>query len=254
MSVGPAAEFRAKVKRRELLAGTFVKTPAPEILEILALAGLDFVCLDAEHAAFGRRELDQCLAMGRALGLPTLVRLSHRAPETILQALDGGAAGLLVPHVRSADEAAELARWTRFGSGGRGYAGSTRQGNFTGRSMPELLQHASDEITVIAQIEDVEALDELGAIAGTPGIDGLFFGAADLAAGLGLTRSSGDEIDTARKDVAAAAESAGIIFGAYGAEAAGISTMRERGVHLAIIGSEQGMILSGARALAAANT
>jgi len=247
-----ASRFRARLRAGVPQAGTFVKTPSSEIIEIMALAGVDFICLDAEHSAFGRRELDWCLALARALDLPTLVRIAHASPETILQALDGGASGLIVPHVRSAAEAADVARWARFGGGGRGYAGSTRQGGFTARPMAELLAASGDEVSVIAQIEDPEALDMVEAIAATPGIDGVFFGAADLGVGLGLGKSTGPEIDVAFARVAAAAASAGRAFGAYGASPAALGGLQARGVTLSIIGSDQGMVLGGARALAAA--
>lgn len=248
-----AARFRSRIKAGDALTGTFVKTPSSEIIEILALAGLDFICLDSEHAAFDRRELDWCLALARALHLPTLVRVSHAASETLLQALDSGAAGVLVPHVRNAAIAAEVARSARFGASGRGYAGSTRQGGFTARNMPVFLDESASEVVVIAQIEDPEALEQVDAITATEGIDGVFFGAADLGVGLGLGASSGPRIDLAFAATAAAAKAAGIALGAYGAQPSTLAGLREKGVQIALIGSDQGMVLGGARALVAAS-
>ncbi|MFT4150385.1 MAG: aldolase/citrate lyase family protein [Paracoccaceae bacterium] len=248
-----AARFRSRLTAGEALAGTFVKTPSSEVIEIMALAGVDFICLDAEHSAFGRRELDWCLALARALHLPAIVRVAHTAPETLLQALDCGAAGVLVPHVRSAAQADGVARLARFGAGGRGYAGSTRQGGFTARPMADLLREAPDEVVIIAQIEDPEALDEVATIAATPGIDGVFFGAADLGVGLGLGRSTGPELDRAFAATAAAAAAAGVALGAYGARPEALAGLREKGVRIALIGSDQGMVLAGARALATAS-
>ena len=63
----PAARFRQRLRARELLVGTWVKTPAPVVCEVLAGTGLDVLTLDAEHAPFGRAELDGCLAVCRAL-------------------------------------------------------------------------------------------------------------------------------------------------------------------------------------------
>ena len=111
--------------------GTFVKTPAPEFVEILALAGLDFVCLDLEHSPFGVREMDQCLGLARALDLPAIVRLCPPLDGMLQHALDGGAAGVLVPHVDSVEAAQQVARLARFGPGGSGYSGSTRSAGFT---------------------------------------------------------------------------------------------------------------------------
>jgi 2-keto-3-deoxy-L-rhamnonate aldolase RhmA len=243
-------DIRSKLQAGKVLAGTFVKTPSAEIIEILALADLDFICLDAEHSAIGRRELDWCFALARALRLPALVRISHAAPETILQALDGGAAGVVVPHVSTLAKARDVARWARFGAEGRGYAGSTRSAGFTTRSMSTVLEEGQGGF-VIAQIEDPSAIDEIDEIAALPGIDGLFFGAADLAVGMGLQSSTGEAVDRALDRVSAAAAKACKPLAAYCGTASGIADLARKGVSLAFVGSDQGMVLAGGRAISA---
>ena len=61
------SEFRGRVLSGEVMSGTFVKTPAIEVVELLAVSGLDFICLDAEHSPFDRARLDACLAIARAM-------------------------------------------------------------------------------------------------------------------------------------------------------------------------------------------
>lgn len=235
-----------------MLAGVFVKTPALAVIELMALAGIDFVCIDAEHAGFGRRELDECLAMARALGLPALVRVAEASAAPILQALDGGAEGVVVPHVDGAATAARVAAWSRFGPGGRGYAGSTRAAGFGALPLRDVLAASREETLVVAQIEDPAALAEAEAIAATPGVDAIFFGAADLAVGLGLESSTAPEIRSAFDRVAAAARAAGKPLAAFTAGAEGLGELAACGVRLAFVGSDQGMLLAGARRLAAA--
>ena len=118
--------LRTRMVRGDILAGTFMKTPAYELVEILAMSGLDFICLDAEHAPFDRGRLDACMAVARALKFPILVRVPDGSQAEILKALDSGATGVVVPHVATPEKAADVARWSRFGHGGRGYAGSHR--------------------------------------------------------------------------------------------------------------------------------
>jgi 2-keto-3-deoxy-L-rhamnonate aldolase RhmA len=171
--------LRTCMIRGDILAGTFMKTPAYELIEIIAMSGLDFVCLDAEHAPFDRGRLDSCMAVARALKFPVLVRVPDGSQAEILKALDSGATGVVVPHIATPEKAANVAKWSRFGHGGRGYAGSHRWAGFATRNMSDVLAQSEEETIVIAQIEEPEGVDAVNAIAATKGIDGLFVGPAD---------------------------------------------------------------------------
>ncbi len=244
--------FRQRLAGGEVLAGTFVKTPAHEVVEVLAKAGLDFLCLDAEHAPFDRGRLDLCLAIGLALGIPMLVRVPSAAPEHILAALDSGATGVVVPHVRSRAEAEAAARAARYGRGGRGYAGSTRWAAFGGGTMAANLARSADETVVFAQIEDAEALAELDAIAATPGIDALFLGPADLSVSLGKTDTGSDELARAVAETGRTARAAGRAAATWVSDPAAAAPLRGLGYSAFFVASEHAWMLAGARAAAAA--
>ena len=94
--------------RAGVTTGTFIKTAHPQVVEVLGTTGLAFGVIDAEHAPFDRNMLDLLMLAGRAASLPLLVRIPDKAGPTILQVLDLGAAGLVVPHVNTADEAASI--------------------------------------------------------------------------------------------------------------------------------------------------
>ena len=98
-------KFRQTVRDGSVLIGTFIKTAAHQIPEVIAASGLDFAIIDAEHAAFGSETLDRMIMAGRGAGLPCLVRVPELASAPIGQVLDLGAAGVVVPHVAT-DEAA----------------------------------------------------------------------------------------------------------------------------------------------------
>ena len=93
------ADFRQRMLDWQFMAGTFLKTPSYEMVEVLAKSGLDFICLDGEHAPFDRGRMDACLAIARALDFPVLVRVGSASAENILQALDSGAVGIVAPHI-----------------------------------------------------------------------------------------------------------------------------------------------------------
>lgn len=225
-----------------LRVGTFLKTPAIELVELLALSGIDFICIDAEHAPFGRRETDACLAMARAVDLPALVRVAEPAQAPIQQALDSGAVGVLVPHVASAKSASDVARWARFGPDGRGYSGSTRSAGFgTGRS--------GGDVLVIAQIEDIGGIEEVEAIGTMPGIDALFFGAADLAMAYGVPARD-EKIAQARKAIVSACGKSGKRFAFFVKSPVELERMRAAGeTGLVVVSSDQSLLLAGARTL-----
>jgi 2-keto-3-deoxy-L-rhamnonate aldolase RhmA len=253
MPIHPAiAGFKARMMRGDLLLGTFVKTPTVEMIEMLATAGLDWVCLDGEHSPIDRRSMDAPIAIGRALGLPVVVRVPVASPDAILQALDCGAVGVLVPHINTVEKAVDVARWAHFGEGGRGYAGSTRWAGFAGTSIPDNLARDQAETLVMAQIEDAAALDVVDAIAAVPGIDSLFVGPADFAVALGAEGVTDPKVLGAYDRVAAAAKRAERNLSTFAATNEIAKDLRNRGVSAFLVGSDLTFVLNGARDVAAA--
>lgn len=242
--------LRDRMIAGETLAGTFVKTPAHEVIEALAKTELDFVCLDAEHSAFDRGRMDLCLAMGKALGLPMLVRVPSGRPEIILGVLDSGAEGIVVPHVDSATKAEEISRSARYGKGGRGFAGGTRWAGGGGVPMAELLEKSKRETIVIAQIEEPEGVDAADEIAATPGIEGLFIGPNDLTVAYGATSPQDPVITSAFETCRSACEAHGkaLVTWVPGPEAA--EARKAQGVSMFFIGGELGFMQESASAAA----
>ncbi len=249
--MSPAAQLKAQLAARALLVGTFIKTPHPSVVEALANGGLDLVCLDAEHAPFDRGDLDLCLLAARATGQAALVRPTSAAPEAILNAFDLGAAGVLIPHVRSAAEAAAAVAACRYGPGGRGFAGSTRAAGYGSKSMADILTAAAQEVGVIAQIEDREALDEIDAIAATPGLDALFIGRADLTVSLGEISPKAERVIAAVERIVAAGAARGLCVGMFTPDLAEIPRWRAAGASLFLLSSDHAFLVAGARVLAA---
>ena len=243
--------FRARVLRGDKLCGTFLKTPSHELVEVLALSGLDFICLDGEHAAWTRSNMDACLAVAKALGFPCLVRVPEGTPAQILMALDGGAAGVVVPHVFSAEKAADVSKAARFGHGGRGFAGSTRFAGWATRPMADVLK-LSDETLVLGQIEEPEGVAAVDEIAATPGLDGLFVGPADLAVAYGETDLNHPKVRTAIGLVGAAAAQHNKAAVTFAPSTDSTAALRELGVTMFFFASEHAWMLQGARAAAAA--
>jgi len=233
------------------MVGTWVKTPAPVIVEVLASTNLDLVVLDAEHAPFGRLELDSCVYAANASGMDVLVRVPTSQPHHVLQALDAGATGVVVPHVRSCEEAELLARSARFGPGGRGYAGSTRAAGYGARPMEEHRAESDRGTVVVAQLEDADAVAQAGAIAATKGIDCIFIGTVDLSVSMGAEGPDADAMLQAVADVTRASLEEGCPVGIFANSADQMDVFAELGITLFLMRSDHAFLRSGAAELAA---
>lgn len=241
--------LKQKLAAGQVVVGTFVKTPSPIVVEVLAMTALDTLVLDAEHAPFDRGTLDGCIMAARAGGKDVLVRTPSAAPEHILNALDCGASGVLVPHVRSAAEARDLVRAAQYGAGGRGYAGSSRAAGYTTTPMAAHLAGSAARTVVIAQIEDPEAIDDIEAIAAVEGIDALFVGRADLTVSYGVASQDDPRVVAALDAVCAAGRAHGRPIGMFLAREADAPMWTQKGARLFLLGSDHGFMLAGAAAL-----
>jgi len=243
--------FKQRLANGDTLLGTFLKTPSPILVEVLATAGLDCLCLDAEHAPFDRAAIDLCAMAARAADFPLLVRPASNAPEQILNALDVGADGVLVPHIRSAAEARALAAAASYRPGGRGYAGSSRAAGYGLTTMADHRARSEERTTVIAQIEDREALDQIEAIAVVPGIDALFIGRIDLTVSLNAANPDEPVVLDAIERIIGACRAAGRTVGMFVPRDADVADWRAQGVTLFLQGSDHTAIRAGARAMRA---
>lgn len=238
--------LKSRMEAGEIMTGTFVKTPSYEIVEVLANSQLDFIALDAEHVAFDRGRLDMCLAVARALNFPTLVRVPDGSPSQILNALDSGATGVIVPHIDSVEKAKAVIKSCRFGHGGRGYAGSTRWAGFATRPMAEVLEQSKTETVVILQIEEPEGVEAAEEIAALDGLDGLFVGPADLAVCYGVTDINAPVVRDAMATVGKAAKSNGRTLMTFAPNAESCTALHELGVTMFYVASEHSFMLKTA--------
>ena len=206
---------------------------------MLAADGVGCVVIDTEHARFDASQLDAMLAVAHALGVDALVRVATADPTLIMQSLDAGATGVVVPHVDRADLAAKVVRWCHYGDRGRGYSGSTRSAGWGLRPLGEVVADALTSTVVVVQVEDVAALDDLDGIAETDGVDAIFIGAADLAVSLGVTSTDDAAVRDACDRIIAAGRAAGRSLVAYTADSAGAQRWRASGVNVIITGSDQ---------------
>ena len=238
--------FRQRLRAGEKLSGTFVKTPSGHATEIFGDLGYDFVVIDEEHAPFDRLAIDQALVSARAARIAALVRVASASASNLLSVLDAGAVGVLVPHVSSAQKAANVAAACRYKDGKRGFSNSPRAGRYGGLSLQQHVEHADRITTVVAQIEDPEALDQIDAIAAVDRIDALFIGRGDLAAAMQASSPEAPEIRAAAERISTAAQRAGKPVMVFVGSNKDATAMREVGASAFIFSSDQGLMRQAA--------
>jgi 2-keto-3-deoxy-L-rhamnonate aldolase RhmA len=236
--------FRQRMLAGEKLVGTFLKTPTSHATEIVAGLGFDFVVIDQEHAPFDRTTTDIALMAASGSNIPALVRVS--GPDAVLSVLDCGASGILMPHVTSAAYAREVAQLCRYRNGRRGYATSTRAGAYTAVPMWRHIRASDETVTVVAQIEDPEALDQIDEIAAVEGIDSLFIGRGDLTAAFGDETPNPSAVRAAVERIAAAARRMSKPVSVYVGARPEAEWLRDQGATTFIHNSDQGFLRQAA--------
>lgn len=228
--------FRQRLLDNEILVGTMVSLDSPEVVEILGLAGFDWLFIDAEHTPLEPGSLQRLLQA--AGSVPCLVRVPSGDEVWIKKALDAGATGIIVPQVNSAEQARRVVNWCRYPpQGSRGVGLARAQGY--GFSFESYVQSANEHITVIAQIENIRGVENIDDICGVDGIDALFIGPYDLSASLGkLGQLTDTLVLDAIDQVTAAGRKAGIRLGIAGFDADFLKPYQSQGYTLLVAGAD----------------
>jgi len=167
--------------------GAFVRMGCAEPAELLAYAGFQFVVVDAEHALTDDGTIATVVRAAEAAGAAAFVRPPTCDPSTVGHLLETGASGVHLPQANTvATLAAGIAAVKYPPFGARGLATARRAGYGMLMSLAEYIEAANRETLVVAQVETADAIDHVGDIARTPGLDVLFVGLTDLTADLGI--------------------------------------------------------------------
>ncbi|HSA96339.1 MAG TPA: aldolase/citrate lyase family protein [Acidobacteriota bacterium] len=243
-----SASFRERLRRGDRLIGTLLGLASPELAEIAADAGFDWLFIDTEHGALETRDV---LRIAQAVREPcaSLVRVPETSETWLKKALDTGAAGVIVPHVNSADDAAAAVRWSKYPPQGSRSVGFTRANRY-GVRFKENVAASNAETVVVAQVEHIDGVRAIDRILAVPGIDAVFVGPFDLSASLGKPGRLDDPgVREAIGAVAAACARARIPAGIFSAGVAGARQALDAGFTLVCAGVETGLYAEAAAGL-----
>lgn len=177
---------KEKILAGETAYGVFVNVSNPSLVEIIGHLGFDFALIDAEHGPMGLESCEQMIRAADAVNITPLVRIAMNIQQNILRFLDMGALGVQLPLLNTKADVENVVRSVKYRPEGRRGLAGVRANNW-GLSGPlgEYVQEANRETLVIAQIETMEAVENLKEILTVPNIDVVFIGPNDLSQAMG---------------------------------------------------------------------
>lgn len=227
--------------------GTWVKLSAAEGVELMALAGFDFIVLDLEHSPMSLETAAQLIAVARGHDVVPFVRTPDHAQSWIQRCLDAGAAAVLVPHVDTVEEATAVLAAARHEPAGRRGVGPTSRAGAWGLAPMTGYLHQSTEQGVIVQLESPTAIANAAAIAAS-GVSALFVGPADLSVAMGVPVSDPSVREAMSRALTAAGE-AGVPCGTAVGDPAQARALAADGFDFVMVSNDATILGLGARNL-----
>jgi 4-hydroxy-2-oxoheptanedioate aldolase len=252
MSTLPGFSLARRLRAGETVHSGWCGLASPLLCELIGREGFPAVTIDAQHGLWDLAGVLQAVAAIRQGGSAPIVRVPVGDFAMVSRALDFGAEGIIAPMINTPEDARAFVSFAKFPPQGERSWGPHRATTLAGiADQKDYLAGANDAIVTLAMIETRTALDNVDAIAGTPGIDALFLGPSDLSIAL----SKGATLDPFSKEVeagldaiVAACKKHGKVAGAYCHSAERAMQLAKRGVTFMSVGSDMVFLRSGASA------
>ncbi len=229
--------FKDRMKRGNTLVGTVLTLPSPEIAEILSNLGFDWLFIDTEHAPLDPRCV-QSILQATGSRCPCLVRVPAGDEVSVKKVLDVGPAGVIVPHVNSAEDARNIVQLCKYPPDGSRSVGVARAHEY-GMKFQEYVDNANQSVSVILQIEHIQAVRNIESIVAVPGFDAVFIGPYDLSGSMGMMgKVTAFEVQREIERVRTVVLNAGLALGIFGVDAEAVKPFIGRGYTLIAVGTD----------------
>jgi 2-dehydro-3-deoxyglucarate aldolase/4-hydroxy-2-oxoheptanedioate aldolase len=242
-------KIKQKIANREVVVGTCCAFGDAVVGEILGEAGFDAVWIDSEHGPFDKKELLNTAIGASSSGMAALVRVPWNDPVLVKPILEMGVDGIIFPFILNADEARKAVAACKYPPQGiRGF-GPTRAAGYGKLSSQDYIQHYSDRIMAILQIEHIEAVRNLDDILKVEGIDAIIVGPCDLSGSIGhLAQIKHPEVIKLCDTIIEKAYTAGVPFGVCtGYDPEYLRPWVERGARLIFVDGDFNFLYRGAK-------
>jgi 2-keto-3-deoxy-L-rhamnonate aldolase RhmA len=236
-----AAQLREKLDTRAVI-GTFVKLGRREVIEILALAPLDFAICDLEHSQVTEQEAGQLILAGRACSLPVLVRVAHFDPGQMNRLLEAGAAGIQLPQIQTKEQASAFHSACKYPpEGSRSLSLAQPAASYGSEPLTEYIQRSNREVLLVGQLESKDLERPLSAL--IKGLDIAFIGSLDLTVDMGAPGKLDDPAVQQRiQEIEQAADAANVRLGIYADSPARAAQAAAAGYRMIALSSDLGAL------------
>ncbi|RJT42814.1 4-hydroxy-2-oxovalerate aldolase [Mesorhizobium waimense] len=242
------SEFRQKCIGKKSLIGSFAAIPHAVAVEVMAQSGLDFLCIDWEHAQMSRGMIENMVRAADLHQVPAMVRVPGHQPEAIAAVLDSGAQGVLVPRISTAAQAEAAVKACRYPPQGERGVGPGRAAGY-GYRIPEYIAEANARTVVAVQVETAEGLANIEAIAAVEGVDVIFVGPGDLSVSIDAIGAQGaDKLNAAIRTIIGVTIAHGRTAGIFCASPQPVGQWAAIGASFFILASDTMFLGAGAAA------
>jgi 2-keto-3-deoxy-L-rhamnonate aldolase RhmA len=217
-------------------------------VQVLHNAGLDFVIIDNEHGMFTNEQLSALCRYAVAIGITPIVRVPDLQYHLIAQSLDGGAQGLVLPRIYTAEEVRRVVSYARYPPLGlRGSAQWRAYAGWRGGGVRDCMDVMNREVLLLFQIETAESVRDMEEILSVPGVDGTLVGPNDLSINLGTPDDwESDVMQAAMRKVVDVCDRLGLISGIHISDAQQSVRYGNMGYRLLSANSETGFMQGAA--------
>ena len=240
--------------KNPFLLGTFVQTSDPTVVEILALAGLDFVLVDCEHGPLSVESMKRLMIASSAARIVPVVRVKQNNASLVMAPLDSGALGVQIPHIKTAEDARNAVTFAKYHPmGERGVNPHVRATRYCPEDFQAYMKWSNENSLVVVQVEGVEGVDHIDEILEVKGLDVIFLGPYDLSQSVGFPGEvTHPAVVDRMKGVIQKAQHKGVAVGTFADNAQAAREWINLGIQYMVIGYETRMLFQGAKAAVSA--
>ena len=243
-------QTKAKLKQGLPVYGVISTSDDPQLAELFGIAGFDYYMLDAEHGLIDPAQAVNVIRACERVNITPLIRIGPKDPKLVLQYLDAGMLGVMMPGLESVDEVKMLVDAVKYfplGKRGMGISRASGYTAYSGAAAPEYINFSNEQTMAIIQFEDDKLLERFPAMCAVDGLDACVIGPRDLSLNMGFPDGHNHpEVQAIIDQAIAMMKSTNITAGITAGTREDAAKQVARGANMVLVAS-QTLIFSGSK-------